>query len=1559
MFKQIKKLLIALVLVFALFLVACEECPTCPEPEECPTCEDCTGKIDPEQCPETPCPEVNAGELCPDNGYIKPEECPEAPAGLIAPTEVTFYSEDVEVGKGVKFEVELTPADAVATLLWASSDPSIATVDAEGNITGVRPGKVTITATSALNSEVFYEEEVEVVEKGKLDFEIAEREKNAIVAALSAGYVSGDFDLPTTWNQSAVVTYMDPNGAEIEKFVMPDLGEATSQNYAISGNVTYGDAVAEFNVTLKLVAAAEGKNDYEKVDFAVEVAEAFLYEYMNGEKVTENIYLPESVYGVTLGWSTNKAYVLTAAGELTRPNNDAVVTFTITPKCGAASKSHTLSVTAAGYTTEEKLTYVQKTGVLKGIAGAKLYANVALPEEDDKFGIKLTYSSSDEGVITSEGLINTGLIEDTKVTLTVTAVYNDLNAAETAFVEVFDIEVTVAAGDLDVLALQDFAAAYPQLPHIPYGAGEETTIVLSKAEYDRYVAAGFSFEVSEDFKVTEKGIELVTQYFRYHESKINVKHGKGAYVWTINTGIGAEHDIVYLGGRSQSNQASKNPAERGDMLQGFSKWDKYVGVVSSNSERTTQQYWSEFSGYTMYVDAPTGSKKVTFTKDHEGNVKVVATNEDDYVRYQMFHMQFATIEITGATAVYADKGNDVLGYIPRTSTKHLRSTYGGNFGTFYVNMLNQKFDIPVSALSMGGTFADGVAMKTYTKSSISLAVEKGKAAVELKDDYGNALKVTREQNWSLDGYRPAFAVKPATSKLLEEGDTDVKYTFTLGTEDATNNASGNNNTVYVQYAIKSTESKVWGTPYIELAPYGMAFGFHSQILYSLSNIGGYYLAGADKDLPMYVSRYFRHAENEEISDYIRDQIKSYFTTLVTIAEDKTTKDYDSEDVVFADISIADLEKLDALKAEYDALYASWKQKADVAEAGRQLAEMIEAAQNELIKQAAYAELTQKSFADLRDVLEGLKEATLEETRTKIASAEVQALIAAAKRNYESLTDGQKGLYDKGYGVEGSPLYFEAKKTAGILEAIELQLKINALSEVVTSATTTGVKDAAKALEELANKNLYAVEVEVAPSTSTSTGAPATELVVANAASLINDAAKAKLAALQVAVVLYEVEAKTAKIDEAEAKYTALNAAGKAIVDKTFANVKFVAEEGAAPVTGVAAHILIKEAEVEKIAEAEKAANIEKTVKLAKEIKDTMATLPTAAQFEKGEFTSDQYTAMNNLVKYNATASKDGKINQLVSLYKTLGINTIEIGEDVVAVTPTSTSAQKIALLVAGVKKQVEVEGDNPETKDVVEQKYMKTVQDEDFGNFAGEGEKEALEKLYACPAAYDKYVANSVIEQVELLPGAKILTLEDEAAVKAARAAYKAAAAVPAQLVLIQAYISSNPTYVADKIAAAEAQIAQLKLDAKSMPVEVLINAIPAEAVLTLEDKAAVTAAQNAYNALNGDQKANVSEDSEIKLSKAVAKIAKLEEELILASETYLAAEKAYKEVTKFSTTNVVITSETKADAEALVAVYEAMIATEAKYFAKKYADAQDLYEMLTSALAVYNQYAA
>jgi uncharacterized protein YjdB len=61
----------------------------------------------------------------------------------------------LNVGKSEKLEATITPNNADnKKVIWSSSDDNVATVDVEGNVTAVKAGQVTITATSDDNSDV-------------------------------------------------------------------------------------------------------------------------------------------------------------------------------------------------------------------------------------------------------------------------------------------------------------------------------------------------------------------------------------------------------------------------------------------------------------------------------------------------------------------------------------------------------------------------------------------------------------------------------------------------------------------------------------------------------------------------------------------------------------------------------------------------------------------------------------------------------------------------------------------------------------------------------------------------------------------------------------------------------------------------------------------------------------------------------------------------------------------------------------------------------------------------------------------------------------------------------------------------------------------------------------------------------------------------------------------------------------------------------------------------------------------------------------------------------------
>ncbi|MEI3130275.1 MAG: S-layer homology domain-containing protein [Oscillospiraceae bacterium] len=139
-------------------------------------------------------------------------------------------------------------------------------------------------------------------------------------------------------------------------------------------------------------------------------------------------------------------------------------------------------------------------------------------------------------------------------------------------------------------------------------------------------------------------------------------------------------------------------------------------------------------------------------------------------------------------------------------------------------------------------------------------------------------------------------------------------------------------------------------------------------------------------------------------------------------------------------------------------------------------------------------------------------------------------------------------------------------------------------------------------------------------------------------------------------------------------------------------------------------------------------------------------------------------------------------------------------------------------------------------------------------------------------AEADKAAAAKVEETINALPAADKITLENKEAIEAARAAFDALTETQ------QGLVSKDAR---DKLAAAEAAIAKLEAaeadKAAAAKVEETINALPAAADITLENKEAVVAARAAYGALTEAQQALVSKEAQDKLTACEARIAELE----------------------------------------------------------------------------------
>ena len=115
--------------------------------------------------------------------------------------------------------------------------------------------------------------------------------------------------------------------------------------------------------------------------------------------------------------------------------------------------------------------------------------------------------------------------------------------------------------------------------------------------------------------------------------------------------------------------------------------------------------------------------------------------------------------------------------------------------------------------------------------------------------------------------------------------------------------------------------------------------------------------------------------------------------------------------------------------------------------------------------------------------------------------------------------------------------------------------------------------------------------------------------------------------------------------------------------------------------------------------------------------------------------------------------------------------------------------------------------------------------------------------------AADKAAADAVTEKLNALPSEEDVMFQDEAVLKQAREAYE-------QLDDTQKALVSNEAY--DKLEKAEKKLEALKAEVEAVTKQ--IQELPAVGVLTLEDEEKVALARSAYDALNADQKRQLTE---------------------------------------------------------------------------------------------------
>ena len=296
------------------------------------------------------------------------------------------------IGASAKLTATVLPDDVTdKTIVWTTSDASVATVDAEGNVTAVSVGEATITAACGDKSATC---------------------KVTVSPVLAESIALDKTELSLTIGASAKLTATVLPDDVTDKTIVWTTSDASVATVDAEGNVT-AVSVGEATIT----AACGDKSATCKVTVSPVLAESIALDKTELSltigatvKLMATV-LPEDVTDKTVAWSTSDASVATVdvEGNVTAVS---VGEATITAACG--DKSATCKVTVSPVLAESIA--LDKTEISLTIgASAKLAATVLPENVTDK---TVTWSTSDASVATVDAEGNVTAVSVGEATIT-------------------------------------------------------------------------------------------------------------------------------------------------------------------------------------------------------------------------------------------------------------------------------------------------------------------------------------------------------------------------------------------------------------------------------------------------------------------------------------------------------------------------------------------------------------------------------------------------------------------------------------------------------------------------------------------------------------------------------------------------------------------------------------------------------------------------------------------------------------------------------------------------------------------------------------------------------------------------------------------------------------------------------------------------------------------------------------------------------------------------------------------------------------------------------------
>ena len=520
------------------------------------------------------------------------------------PTGVTITGNStVTVGSNITLSASVSPSAASQLVNWSSSDASVATVDENGKITGIKAGKVTITATSKALSTVKTTKQITVNPSNTNNPSVVISGGKSVLVGKTLQLSATVY--PNSASQTVVWTSLNPEIATVDR------------NTGVVTGVSKG--------TVKITATVPGSSISDTIDISVseegadpEVVIMGGTAVLKGQRLYLNAVVNPSSSSQTVKWSSDDTSIATvdsASGVVTGVNAGRVkITATST-----VVDSDGKFVSSSVYITVTSNSIVINGGRIVAV-DSTLTLTAVVPS-----GKKVTWSSSDTGIATVDAA--TGVVTGVKAGQATIRAAISSDVYETALITVIDAKsITVSPTKLWLAKDGDSEVVKASVTDSSGKSVDGVVLEVKENKYTNVTISGYNLttkslstgEVTDNIKVCIKDTNFCATYQAYiYCQKWTLVNSSFKFV------LGHDKNGAHLNETCYYRDLSENkcePVKEGDKIVAYnckSYYNRCCGTGGGGGGDTPTP-----SQYACYLNSTTGDYKWAIQSPGNGYVKV-------------------------------------------------------------------------------------------------------------------------------------------------------------------------------------------------------------------------------------------------------------------------------------------------------------------------------------------------------------------------------------------------------------------------------------------------------------------------------------------------------------------------------------------------------------------------------------------------------------------------------------------------------------------------------------------------------------------------------------------------------------------------------------------------------------------------------------------------------------------------------------------------------------------------------------------------------------------------